>query len=51
MRDKIYEVLDIAEISHNIKNRGSDPTLFEKKELMNKAKSVKESKLSVTIMS
>lgn len=50
-RYEIYEVLDITKISHNIKIKGNNPTLVKNKELMKKAKSIKETKLSLKTMS
>ena len=47
-RDKIYEVLDLAKIVHDMESGESDSTAVEKKELMKNAESIKETKLSVT---
>ena len=48
IRDKIYEVLDLAKIVHDMESGESDSTAVEKKELMKNAESIKETKLSVT---
>ncbi|XP_039126974.1 uncharacterized protein LOC120263142 [Dioscorea cayenensis subsp. rotundata] len=50
-RDKIYEVIDMAKISHDTNNGGSNLSLAENEELMAKEERLKKTKLSLTTMS
>ena len=51
IRDKIYEVLDLAKIVHNMESEESDLTVVERKELMKNAESIKETRSSITTIS
>ena len=50
-RDKIYEVLDLGKIVHNMENGENDPTVVEKKELMKSVENIKKTKLSLITIS
>ena len=51
MRDKIYEVLDLVKIVHDMESGENDPIIAEKRELMKNIENIKETKLSLTTMS
>ncbi|KAH7670451.1 hypothetical protein IHE45_10G028300 [Dioscorea alata] len=51
IRDKIYEVLDMAKVAHDTSNGGNDLNWPEKEELMAEEERLKETKLFLTKMS